>query len=208
MHRSLCICALIPRITTRTRLLLILHQLEHKKPTNTGRLAVRCLANSAIAVRGASAGAGRGAPAEPVSSLWADTQPVLLFPHAEARPLDEWRACPLPITLVVPDGTWRQAKKARRRFDGLDSLPCATLPVAERSPHRLRHDARPDHLSTIEAIGLAMAVLEGAEVQQQLEHIRRVMVDRTLWSNGRMASDEVTGGIPAGARPHNPFSVA
>src|SRR5689334_14281839 len=42
MHRGLCICALLPRISTRTRVVLVLHQLEALKPTNTGILAAKC----------------------------------------------------------------------------------------------------------------------------------------------------------------------
>ena len=52
LHRSVCICALLPRIQTRTRLVLVLHQLEARKPTNTGLVAARCLTNSAVVYRG------------------------------------------------------------------------------------------------------------------------------------------------------------
>jgi len=41
MHRSLCICALLPRLETSTRVVFILHQLEANKPTNTGLMAAR-----------------------------------------------------------------------------------------------------------------------------------------------------------------------
>jgi len=195
MHLTLCICALIPRVETRTRLLLILHQLEDRKPTNTGRLAARCLPNSAVSTRGGV----------PPATLWEGTEPVLLFPHVEARPLESWRDSARPITLVVPDGTWRQANKARRRVAGLDALPCAALPQAVRSSYRLRHDRRLDRVSTIEAIALALRILEGPAAAEPLELIFRIMVDRTLWTNGRIASGEVTGGIPAGVRSHDPL---
>jgi hypothetical protein len=56
---------------------------------------------------------------------------VLLFPQPDARPLEEWRDAGQPLTLVVPDGTWRQDNKARRRVEGLADLPCATLPPVE-----------------------------------------------------------------------------
>jgi DTW domain-containing protein YfiP len=197
MHLTLCICALVPRVETRTRLLLILHELEVRKPTNTGRLAARCLPNSAVATRS-------GVPAP---TLWQGTEPVLLFPHADARPLESWRDSPRPITLVVPDGTWRQANKARRRVEGLADLPCAALPPAVRSSYRLRHDRRLDRVSTIEAIALALQILEGPAAAEPLERIFRIMVDRTLWTNGRIASGEVTGGIPAGVRPHDPLGT-
>jgi len=209
MHRTLCICAMVPRIVTRTRLVLLMHQLEHRKTTNTGRLAARCLAGSAIG----SLGAGPVSPSPQASSPpWQieGTRPVLLFPDPDARPLDEWRSSPLPVTLVVPDGTWRQANKARRRVQGLADLPCAVLPpTGAPSGYRLRHDARPNRLATIEAIASALEILEGPEagprVRAQLLHIFRVMVDRTLWTNGRIATEAVTGGIPAGVRPHDPL---
>jgi hypothetical protein len=35
-------------------------------------------------------------------------------------------------------------------------------------------------------------------------YIFQVIVDRALWSNGRLTSDEVTGGIPAGASQDGP----
>ncbi len=196
MHRTLCICALIQPCATRTRVVLLLHQLEQEKPTNTGRLAARCLSNSTIVEAGS-------APAWTVPGADA----LLLFPHPEARPLEDWRGSPRPIVLVVPDGTWRQAKKARRRIAGLDQLPCATLPAAGPSSYRLRHAARPDRLATIEAIARALGILEGPDVQARLDYIFRVMVDRTLWTNGRISTAAVTGGIPPGIRSHDPLGM-
>jgi DTW domain-containing protein len=199
MHLSVCICALIPAIETRTRLVLILHQLERAKTTNTGRLAARCLTNSVVAERGAAV------VADP-SALWSrpGTSALLLYPHPHARPLEEWRASSQPIVLVVPDGTWRQAAKTRARIAGLDQIACATLPADGVSRYRLRRGAHPDRLATIEAIAVAMGILEGPEIARQLEYIFRVMVDRTLWTNGRLPTHAVTGGIPAGAESHDP----
>jgi DTW domain-containing protein YfiP len=199
MHLSVCICALIPAIDTRTRLVLILHQLERAKTTNTGRLAARCLTNSVVAERGA------GAVADP-SALWSlpGACPLLLYPHPNARPLEEWRSHSQPIVLVVPDGTWRQAAKVRARVEGLDQIACATLPAGGVSRYRLRHAVRPERLATIEAIAVAMGILEGPEVARQLDYIFQVMVDRTLWTNGRLPTHAVTGGIPPGAESHDP----
>jgi tRNA-uridine aminocarboxypropyltransferase len=205
MHRSLCICALVPRIVTRTRVALILHQLEQRKTTNTGRLAARCLVNSIVTGRGSELDVGDVGDVGSTSPWQAEgTEPVLLFPYAHARPLAAWRDSPRPITLVVPDGTWRQANKARRRIKGLAALPCATLPAGTRSRYRLRDDTRAGGLATIEAVAVALGILEGPEVQAALEHIFQVMVDRTLWTNGRIPSAQVTGGIPPGIRPHDP----
>jgi DTW domain-containing protein YfiP len=199
LHRSLCICALVPTVVTRTRVVLVVHQLELRKPTNTGRLVARCLPNSAVLLRGG------GAPADPSAAWGGDRAPVLLYPDRQARPIDQWRASSDPITLIVPDGTWRQAARARRRIPGLVDIPCAHLPEAASS-YRLRQAARPGRLSTMEAVACALGALEGPEVEEQLIHILRVMIDRTLWTNGRLTAEQVTGGIPEGAVSHDPLS--
>jgi DTW domain-containing protein YfiP len=197
LHRSLCLCALVPRVETRTRVVLVMHQLELNKPTNTGCLAVRCLPNSEVVVRGREA--SHRAPA-PFPGL-----PLLLFPHAGAQPLERFRHGDQPVTLIVPDGTWRQAARVRRRVPGLEGIPCVALPP-RTSGYRLRQSVRPGRLSTMEAIARALGVLEGAAVEEPLAHIHQVMVDRTLWTNGRLSAEAVTGGIPDGVQSHDPLS--
>jgi len=52
LARTACLCGLIPQIHTKTRVVLILHQLEERKTSNTGRLALRCLSNGEVVIRG------------------------------------------------------------------------------------------------------------------------------------------------------------
>ncbi|ACY14014.1 tRNA-uridine aminocarboxypropyltransferase [Haliangium ochraceum] len=190
MHIELCICACVPRVDTATRLVLVIHHTEIRKPTNTGRLAVEALVNSEVHVR--------GLVGEPSTAIdWQGRRPLLLFPHAEAEvlaPSDE------PVALVVPDGTWGQAAKVRTRVPGLGDVRCVTLPLGPPSRYRLRSAPQSHGLATLEAIARAMGILEGAQVQDQLERLFRIMVERTLWSRGVLAADEVTGGIPADAK--------
>jgi DTW domain-containing protein YfiP len=187
----------------RTRVVLVLHQLEARKTSNTGHLALRCLPNSDVVIRGHVGGEGREAPPRPATAYpWTDPSytPVLLFPHEDARPISHWRDATLAPMLIIPDGTWPQAIRARRRVPGLDELPCATLPPGPPSAYRLRTDPRPGHVSTLEAIARALAILEAPEVGAHLEAFQRIAVERTLWSRGKLAAAEVTGGIPHAAR--------
>jgi DTW domain-containing protein YfiP len=211
LHRSLCICALLPRLDTRTRVLLVVHQLEATKPTNTGLLAARCLVNSAVAYRGRGPD-GAAAPDALDPTEGRDVEPMMLFPHPDATPLDAWRGTGKPLVLVVPDATWGQAARARRR-GALRALPCVSLPPdaiaalrAARPDARLRWPTHPDRLATLEALALALGILEGPGVRDALLHVYRVMADRTLWTNGRLPTEAVTGGIPAGVRSHDPLS--
>lgn len=201
MHGSLCLCPLIPRIETRTRLVLVIHRYEDRKPTNTGRLATECLVNSEVLVRG-----HEDRPSAPLA-LSPDTQPVFLFPREDAIPLAQFAASARPVTLIVPDGTWRQASKVRSRVPGLRDVPCVSIPPGERSTYRLRVDAHETGLATIEAIARAFGILEGEQgetVQRALEWVFHAMVERTLWARGAMEGTDVTGGIPEGAKRHDP----
>jgi len=194
MHRALCVCPLCTPIATRTRVLLVIHRAEIRKPTNTGHVAVMCLPNAAMHVRG-----NEGAPS--TSFDWGETQPLLLFPHEDAVPL-RTIAVDRPVTLVVPDGNWRQASKVRARVPGLRGVPCVTLSSREPSRYRLRSEAHPHGLATMEAIARALGELEGDPVRRALEHVFDVMVERTLWMRGSLTEADVTGGIPEGATKH------
>jgi DTW domain-containing protein len=174
-----CLCDLVPTIETRTRVLVVLHQLETHKPSNTGHLALRCLPNSGAVIR------GRVDRSTEVPDWAAHGDPVLLFPHEDARPLETWRDSPRPVTLIVPDGTWRQAARVRRRVPGLDAVPCAYVARDARSRYRLRHTQDPSRLSTMEAIAEALGVLEPANAgaaRESLLAIFGVMVERSLAS--------------------------
>jgi DTW domain-containing protein YfiP len=210
MHASLCICALVPRVITRTRVVLFVHRAEDRKSSNTGRLATSCLVNSEVIVRGHATDEAPRFTHDPGS------EPLLLFPHEHAGTLDQvFDAAALAglragtvraPTLLVPDGTWRQASKVKKRVPGLEGVRCVALPRGAPSIYRLRVEAHATGVSTLEAIARAVGILEGGEVERALLYPFRAMVERTLWSKGNLEEDDVTGGIPAGAMRHDPRS--
>ena len=188
-----CLCDLVPRVETRTRVLIVLHHAETQKPSNTGRLALRCLPNSGAVIRGAP-----GETAAAPTPSWAEHgDPVVLFPHPEARPLAEFCGGPRPVTLIVPDGTWRQAQRVRRRVAGLADVPCAFIAREAPSAYRLRRTPDLRRLSTMEAVAEALCLLEGAAgpaARDLLLGIFQVMVDRSLRGRASGARKPVTFG--------------
>ncbi len=198
MHHALCICALTPRIRTRTRVLLVLHRFEERKATNTGQLAARCLVNSSIVIT--------GDPTRPLPPTLVrdDEQPLLLFPAADARPISDFANSERPIALVVPDGNWRQGGKVRTRVSSLAKVPCVTLPEGPPTIYRLRSEQRPGGLATLEAIARALDVLEGPGKTDEMLRVFRQMVERTLWTRGTLRTAEVFGGIPLAALRDDP----
>ncbi len=193
-------CSLIPRLAVRTRLVLVIHKLEARKPTNTGQLAAECLEGSRVVLRG-----GQEAAKDPGPLVAPGTRPLLLFPHEDATDLREHVGGD-PITLIVPDGTWRQASKVRRRVAGLEGVPCARLPPGAPSRYLLRSESHDDGLATHEAVARALGILEGPEVEEAMMRVFRAMVDRALWSRGDLRTFEVSLGIPPGVVRHDPTS--
>jgi DTW domain-containing protein YfiP len=200
MHGSLCVCSLIPRLVTRTQLVLVTHRNEDRKSTNTGRLASECLAQSRVLVR------GHETSPEDRLEVAAGTRPLLLFPHEGARDLRDFADGEEPVTLIVPDGTWRQASKVRQRVRGLGRVPCVTLPPGPPSRYRLRFESHHNGLATIEAIARALQILEGQSVADALLRVFDAMVERTLWARGDIDANAVGVGIPPGAERHDPTS--
>jgi len=202
LHTDLCACALLVPMPTSAQVVLVAHVCEMRKPTNTGRLAIACLEGAQLIERGRRDGALTEIPCK------ADRQPLLLYPVPDAMPLDQWKAAQppeaKPVTLVVPDGTWRQAKRVRYRIPGLEKAPAVCLPAGLSSQYRLRQTGPSQRLATLEAIAHALRILGEQEIAERLMHIFRVIVERALWSNGRLPAGEVTGGIPAGASQHGP----
>jgi DTW domain-containing protein YfiP len=200
MQEPICMCHLLPQLETETRLIVIVHLYEIGKPTNTGALAAKCLRNSEIHVRGL-----KDAPTFSSASInAADRVPLVLFPSDDAVTLTPEFVQQLgkPVTLVVPDGNWKQASRMPKRIPELKNMQRVILPLGEPTEYRLRHEPRKPHgLATMEAIARAMRILEGEEVYQQMMEVFRIMVARSLWAKGVLPYDQVYGGLPSNVYP-------
>lgn len=203
LHRSLCLCAEVTTVATTHRLLLVVHKSEAQKPTTTGSLATLVLPNSDVVVVD-----GKGGPAVD-GSVGVDAEDsVLLFPADDSVPLaDVVRARTRPLTLVVPDGTWAEAQKMRRRVPGLAALPCVSLPPGAPTTYRLRSEPKEGGLATLEAIARAFRILEGDGgdvVEQALLQTFERFVERTLWMRGAIHDGDLRHGLPEAARLVSP----
>jgi DTW domain-containing protein YfiP len=129
--------------------------------------------------------------------------PLLLFPEPEAQCVDDlWLERELrqdpgrKFTLIVPDGTWNQARRVGRREPELAGVRRVTLAPGPLSEYRLRREHRDSYVCTFEAIARLLGVLEGQAVRNELEGLFRKFVGRQLWGAGKLEAVDVPGGIP------------
>jgi DTW domain-containing protein YfiP len=121
-----CLCAAIPVIATRTRIVIIRHPLERFRSSNTGRLAARALTGATLV--------------EPDAANFDRDGAWLVYPEGEPAAA---APDPPPRTLVVLDASWHQARRMRQRIAALRGVPVLRLPVDEHAPTAPRMRASP-----------------------------------------------------------------
>ncbi|MEZ4813779.1 MAG: tRNA-uridine aminocarboxypropyltransferase [Bdellovibrionota bacterium] len=188
MRKELCICPEIrackETFKNKCKILILMHHRERHLTTNTGRIAALSIPNCEVHFR--------GLPYKTLNCaelLDAEREPLLLFPSEDAQVLTKelLEKIKKPVTLVVPDGSWRQAYKVSKREPALANAIRVILPEGKESEYQLRREPKAGGLATFEAIARAMGVIENIEMQEKLEKLFRLMVSRTMRSrSGRV----------------------
>jgi DTW domain-containing protein YfiP len=151
---TFCCCRDLAPIDSRTRIVLLQHPREARLAICSAWLAHVALSRSEIH-RGVSFAAS---PA--VAAAVARPGAALLFPGPGSTPASIAAANP-PEVLVVIDGTWPQAAKMLRENPAVAALPrISVAPDRAGAYGALRREPGPEHLSTIEAVALALGALE------------------------------------------------
>jgi|GEM_PF-42013 len=168
-------CALIPELRLDTHIVLVMHRREMFTTTASGPLAVAALPNSQLLLHGV-----QDAPVDLNFLHTGERRVLLLYPSEGARPLSSelLREDPRPVTLIVPDGSWRQASRAARRIPGVERAERVTLPPDRPTEWGMRRETKAFGLATFEAIARALGILEAPEVRTRLEEVFRESVRR------------------------------
>ncbi len=178
---TLCMCAEVPRLELRTKITLVIHHRELSRSSNTGLLAHQSLVNSAVRIRG-----GSGETLDLGDLLSIDYRSLLFYPSADALELTRELVCQdaRPIQLIVPDGTWRQARKVHTRHSELKDIPRVKIGAPNPGTFQLRAQSRPERMATLQAIACALRIIEGEPVAARLMKLYHARVDRTLRARG------------------------
>lgn len=169
---SHCLCSLIPSLDSSTQVLILQHPSETAHALNTARLAALGLRNAQLRV------------GEVVTLPVDERDNYLLFPGVDATPLESLASGERPLRLIVPDGTWRKARRLLHLNPELAALPRVSLPAGLVSRYRLRKAPVPGALSTIEAIVIALNMLEGGGRFDQLLRPFEALIEAQIAAMG------------------------
>src|SRR5690349_8354900 len=100
----MCVCARVPRVENKTKVLVLQHPRERTHAIGTARLARLGLANAHVEVAW-DAGSHESEP-----PAWLPSDTALLYPSPEARALESMAPDERPKNLLVIDGTWHTAR--------------------------------------------------------------------------------------------------
>jgi DTW domain-containing protein len=164
-----CLCPDIPRVVARLEIAIVRHAAEIKKQSNSARWAALAL-ECPILDYAASSAPFDGAALD-LRDAW------LLFPGGDATKAPD----PPPRRLIVPDGTWQQARRIAARVPELRRLP--RLCLGAPSGPRLRR-APGSGMSTLEAIAAALELCGEPRPAGQLHGLHRAVMARVERARG------------------------
>lgn len=185
---TLCVCPPTPVVANTVAVLVLQHPQEQDRVLGTARMLERCLSTARVTVglswrnlaHAAHADTEQGAPdprqwgvlylgAGQTGGARTAGGPPLLALDRKGEPLaDQAGGLAGMKGIVALDGNWAQAKALWWRNAWLTRLRRLVVIPQERSLYgNLRREARPDAVSTLEAVALALSVLERDETVRE-----------------------------------------
>ena len=181
-----CFCKNLEKIKSSLSWSIIMHRREYFLSSNTGRLAANTLPNCTIYLRG-------------IKDQFIDWDKVIpknkktymLFPDENAIDISNLREDPKDLHFIVPDGSWNQAKKVKKREAALSEIPTVKLPEKNYiSNYLCRKQPRPNFLCTHESMEKVIDTLEGGFESQKMKNNLKVLTSINL-KNRRHFSKEI-----------------
>jgi DTW domain-containing protein YfiP len=141
-----CWCAEVRVAASRVPVVVLRHTSERALASNSARVVARVLTDARVLDHGA-----------PEGPLVFATEPgdALLWPLEGGRAAEPGQV----RRLIVPDGTWRQARRMVHRIPGLAVLPRLVVPPPDPGLLRPRVPPSPDGMATAEALAAALRVI-------------------------------------------------
>ncbi|MBN2804727.1 MAG: DTW domain-containing protein [Deltaproteobacteria bacterium] len=152
-----CICNDIPSVNNKTKILILQHPLERNHPLGTARFAALGLNRCDLKIPYSNS---ENKLTYSLHNSMDIEDAALLYPSADAKDISTLDYNKIPSTLIVIDGTWSNARQIYRDNLWLQNLPHLSLNPHTPSRYRIRLEPTDAHISTIEAIVMALKKIE------------------------------------------------
>ena len=161
-----CICGAITQSVVDTEIIILQHPSEKNRAKNTARLISLVIPNTETFV-GESAADFELVKQRLLARGSKDTSIAVLFPSPDSKIFSEALKPSVQRvqTLILVDGTWRKAKKMWQLNPWLWPFVVFRLEVGSISRYRIRKGSEAGGISTLEAVALALEILEGADTE-------------------------------------------
>lgn len=170
-----CICNEVPSIDHKLDVCVVLHQLERRKPTSSGKFTGQILARAQLVAR--------AYPDNMNSAPDPEVERFILFPSEDSEPIDRCAAlknAKAPV-LVIPDATWTQARRMLRRDPWVKDAMCVRLPDTVRPHSGLRSTLEQRNFSTLYSVARAFGAY--GELDTELALLRAMEIfEKAHWS--------------------------
>jgi DTW domain-containing protein YfiP len=177
MAEFACFCQWKVNLSSSLHFVLIMHSKELYKPTNSGRLIADLFPHSTNIFLWS-----RTDIDQRLISILSDKarQPILLFPETEPTNQQQTQAISLgstdntvannkPITLILLDGTWKQAARMARLSPWLKNIPRLAIEPNTNDTY-IRQAASKQQLSTAQAASYALNYFDETQNAKALRH--------------------------------------
>ena len=178
INNYFCVCAELSTFKIQSNVSLIVHVSELKLTSNTAQFVEKNLPHRAeIFIRGRM-----NDTFNPDPILARPGRALFLFPDENSVELNAEFVANNPGTyhLIVPDGSWTQAKRVKKREEKFDNVPTVRLPAGIVGEYKLRKAPQPEWVSTYEAVAYAVGILESKECEEHMMKFFRKWVQATL----------------------------
>lgn len=165
---SVCWCSYLP--TSRLNILTAVHILQHpheeKRRIQTARILELALQEDMVFTYKGSRFNEKKYPK--LSSIAKKPTTVLLFPTPDADVLTEDSDNEFIKDIIILDGTWHQARAMYVKNTFLHGIKKVALNISEKSQYVIRTQPTASCVSTVEAVGIALSLIEGKKLFEPL----------------------------------------
>ncbi|OOM05906.1 tRNA-uridine aminocarboxypropyltransferase [Clostridium saccharobutylicum] len=146
-----CICNIVPKIETKTKIWILSTEREFSRPSNTARLLKLVNPESTELILWERT----NAPEKLIEYINSEEYEIyILFPMENddlSESKFEYKSSEKIQAFIILDGTWKEARRILRKSDYLKNLPRVSLNPIHKSEYTLRRGASEGELCTIEA---------------------------------------------------------